>query len=221
MPPFYQKRRPEAPGHLESDSRILLLLCVFIAAALLFAADQARAADQVLLETRPVLETGRFYRIGVPADVPWTDIRFDVKAGQRIAFQARGGISLQQGNPGGYCGPDGLGFSTVQQPLSDTNFGALIGKVVLLISVEVDEETGEETRSEIIEYFYIGSEQSVEMPIDGSLFLGINELVVADNSGVLSVQFELIERGPGLTSCVSLPAFPAGFPGTGCRTGLS
>jgi hypothetical protein len=145
--------------------------------------------------TRPVLETGRFYRVGVPADVPWTDTRYDVKAGQRIAFRAQGGISLQQGNPRGYCGPDGLGFSTVQQPLPDTNFGALIGKVILLISVEVDEETGEETRNELIEYFYIGSDQTVEIPLDGSLFLGINELVVEDNSGVLSVQFELIERG--------------------------
>jgi len=168
---------------------------VLFAAALVFHADQAGAADQELQETRPVLETGRFYRIGVPADVHWTDTRFDVKAGQMITFQAQGGVSLQQGNPRGYCGPDGLGFSTIQQPLPDTNFGALIGKVVLLISIEVDEETEEETRNEIIEYFYIGSEQSVEMPIDGSLFLGINELVVEDNSGVLSVQFELIERG--------------------------
>jgi hypothetical protein len=100
MPPFCQKRRPEAPGHLESDSRILLLLWVFMAAALLITANRARAEGQELLETRPVLETGRFYRIGVPSDVPWTDTRFDVKAGQRITFQARGGISLQQGNPG-------------------------------------------------------------------------------------------------------------------------
>ena len=58
----------------------------------------------------------------------------------------------------------------------------------------MDEETGEETRNEIVEFFYIGSEQSVEMPIDGSLYLGINELVTDDNSGVLSVQFELEER---------------------------
>ena len=151
-------------------------------------------SPQQLLETRPVLETGRFYRIGVPAEVPWTDTRFDVTSGQRIRFQARGGISLQQGNPSGFCGPDGLTFSTGQQPLPETNYGALIGKIVRLISVEIDEETGEETRNEIVEYFYIGSRETVEMPIDGSLFLGINELVVQDNSGALSVEFELVDR---------------------------
>ena len=202
MPPINQKFRPEAPCHLGFDSRKLPLLSIFFAVALLFPADRAGAADQELQETRPVLETGRFYRIGVPADVHWTDTRLDVTAGQRIVFQAQGGISLQQGNPRGYCGPDGLGFSTVQQPIPETNFGALIGRVVLLISVDVDEETGEETRNEIIEYFYIGSEQSVEMPIAGSLYLGINELVVEDNSGVLSVQYELIERGRPATSAV-------------------
>lgn len=173
---------------------ILIHCYVFLAAALSFTSGQTEVTEQILQETRPVLETGRFYRIGVPADAAWTDTRFDVKADQRITFQAQGGISLQQGNPGGYCGPDGLGFSTVQQPIPDTNFGALIGKVVLLISIDVDEETGEETRNEIVEFFYIGSEQSVEMPIDGSLYLGINELVTDDNSGVLSVQFELEER---------------------------
>jgi hypothetical protein len=151
--------------------------------------------SQRLVATRPVLEAGRFYRIGVPAEVPWTDTRYDVSAGQRIRFKARGGISLQQGNPSGFCGPDGLTFSTAQQPLPETNYGSLIGKVVRLISVEIDEETGEETRNEIVEYFYIGSEQTVVMPIDGSLYLGINELVVQDNSGALSVEFErVVER---------------------------
>ncbi len=174
--------------------RILMHRFIFLAAALSFTSGQAELTGQILQETRPVLGTDRFYRIGVPADTAWTDTRFDVKAAQRITFRAQGGISLQQGNPGGYCGPDGLGFSTVQQPIPDTNFGALIGKVVLLISIDVDEETGEETRNEIVEFFYIGSEQSVEMPIDGSLYLGINELVTDDNSGVLSVQFELEER---------------------------
>lgn len=174
--------------------RILMHCLIFLAAALSFTSGQAELTGQILQETRPVLGTDRFYRIGVPADAAWTDTRFDVKAAQRITFRAQGGISLQQGNPGGYCGPDGLGFSTVQQPIPDTNFGALIGKVVLLISIDVDEETGEETRNEIVEFFYIGSEQSVEMPIDGSLYLGINELVTDDNSGVLSVQFELEER---------------------------
>ncbi len=140
---------------------------------------------------RPILESDRFYRVEVAANSAWTDTGFDVKAGQLVRFSARGGITLQQGNPRGYCGAEGLEFSTAQQPLSDANFGALIGKIVLLISVEVDEETGEEIRNEIVEIFDIGSRRSVEMPIDGNLFLGINELVVEDNSGSLTVEFEL------------------------------
>ena len=53
---------------------------------------------------------------------------------------------------------------------------------------EIDEETGEEIRHEIIEKFYIGSADQVRMPISGRLFLGINENVVGDNSG----EFEVI-----------------------------
>ncbi len=159
-----------------------------------------KSGAQRLGETRPVLESGRFYRIGIPANVAWTDTRYDVKAGQQIRFSGKGGISLQQGNPSGYCGPEGLGFSTVQQPLPDTNYGALVGRVIRLISIEVDEETGEETRNEIIETFYIGAQNTVRMPIDGKLFLGINELVVADNSGTFSVEYELLDR--------NAPSFP-------------
>ena len=71
----------------------------------------------------------------------------------------------------------------------------MIGKVILLISVEVDEETGEEIRNEIVEIFNIGAQRLVAMPIDGNLLLGINELVVEDNGGSLLVEFDL-ERRP-------------------------
>ncbi len=184
--------------YFDGFSRVAKALVLCILPALLCGWSSLGGRGQELAETRPVLETGRFYRIGVPANMAWTDTRYDVQSGQWIRFTASGGFSLQQGNPRGYCGPDGLGFSTVQQPLPDTNFGALIGRVVRLISIEVDEETGEETRNEIIEYFYIGAQNSVEMPIDGKLFLGINELVVDDNSGTLSVEYELQEKRPEL-----------------------
>lgn len=180
-------------------SHIAKILVLGILPVLLCMGSMLGGGDQRLGETRPVLETGRFYRIGIPANVAWTDTRYDVKAGQRIRFSGNGGISLQQGNPRGYCGPEGLGFSTVPQPIPDTNYGALIGRVIRLISIEVDEGTGEETRNEIIEYFYIGAQNTVEIPIDGGLFLGINELVVADNSGTLSVEYELLERDAYLT----------------------
>jgi len=194
MSTSYLINKAKASSIVTAVLKTLALCCVILSAGLGAVWSQSEGTEQILQETRPVLETGRFYRIGIPGDVSWTDTRFDVKAGQTITFSAQGGISLQQGNPRGYCGPDGLGFSTVQQPVPERNFGALIGKVVLLISIDVDEETGEETRNEIEEFFYIGSEQSVEMPINGNLYLGINELVTDDNSGALSVQFELEEK---------------------------
>lgn len=134
-----------------------------------------------------------FLRVSVLADRDWTDTGLDVKEGQEIYFTATGGISLQKGNPMAYCGPDGYNLKTVQQPLPDSNIGSLIGKVVQLVSVEIDEETGEEIRNEIVETFCIGAEGRITMPIEGRLFLGINENIVGDNSGEFKVIIFLME----------------------------
>ncbi|NIO48134.1 MAG: hypothetical protein GTN73_01650 [Candidatus Aminicenantes bacterium] len=141
------------------------------------------------------LEWKAVSRITVLGSVDWTDTGLEVKEDQEIYFSAQNQISLQRGNPMAWCGPDGMDRKTMQQPISDENIGALIGKVVWLISIEVDEETGEEMRHEIIEKFYIGSANQVRMPISGRLFLGINENVVGDNSG----EFEVI---------IYLPLYP-------------
>jgi len=132
-------------------------------------------------------ERQQAFQVNVLADKDWTDTGLDVTEGQEIYFTATGGISLQRGNPMAYCDPDGYNLKTVQQPIPDRNIGALIGKVVHLISVEIDEETGEEVRNEIVEIFYIGSSRRVEMPLDGRLFLGINENIIGDNSGQFKV----------------------------------
>jgi hypothetical protein len=138
--------------------------------------------------------SGRVFRLTVPSNVPWTDTGYDVEGDQTFSFSASGGISLQEGNPMAYCGPDGYDLKTVQQPIQNENIGALIGKVVLLISIEVDEETGEETRNERVEIFYIGSDRIVSMPISGRLFLGVNENVAEDNSGQFTVDIRLMDR---------------------------
>jgi hypothetical protein len=138
--------------------------------------------------------SGRVYRLTVPSNVLWTDTGFDVEGDQTLSFSASGGISLQVGNPMAYCGPDGYDLKTVQQPVQDKNIGALIGKVVLLISIEVDEETGEETRNEMVEIFHIGSNQIVSMPISGRFFLGVNENVAEDNSGQFTVDILLMDQ---------------------------
>jgi hypothetical protein len=137
---------------------------------------------------------GRVFRLSVPSNVQWTDTGYDVEGDKALSFSASGGISLQVGNPMAYCGPDGYDLKTVQQPIQNENIGALIGKVVLLISIEVDEETGEETRNEMVEIFHIGSDRIVSMPISGRLFLGVNENVAEDNSGQFTVDIRLIDR---------------------------
>jgi hypothetical protein len=135
------------------------------------------------------LDTGGQARleISVMSGVGWTDAGLDVFQGQEVYFRARGQISLQRGNPVTYCGPDGYNYQSTQQPLRDKNIGALIGKVYLLISVEVDEKTGEEVRNELEELFYIGSANRIVMPMTGRLFLGVNENLVADNEGTFTV----------------------------------
>ena len=134
-----------------------------------------------------VSEWETVYRVTVLGNVDWTDTGIEVEEDQEIYFTASKQISLQKGNPMAWCGPDGMDLKTMQQPLSDKNIGALIGKVVWLISIEIDEETDEEIRHEITEMFYIGSVNKARMPISGRLFLGVNENVVGDNSGEYEV----------------------------------
>jgi len=136
---------------------------------------------------RPVSPRQARLEVVVPGTVAWTDTGLDVVEGQEVFFRASGQISLQRGNPVTYCGPDGYNYLSTQQPLKDRNIGALIGKVYLLISVEVDEETGEEIRNEMEEVFFVGSASKVAMPLSGRLFLGINENLVVDNEGVFTV----------------------------------
>jgi len=121
--------------------------------------------------------------MSVPSVRTWTDTGLDVEPGEEYLIKGTGGISLQRGNPTAFCGPDGYDLRTAQQPLLDKNIGALVGRVVQLLSIETDPETKKEFRHELIEVFFIGAESRVLIPIRGRLFLGINENVAGDNSG--------------------------------------
>jgi len=125
--------------------------------------------------------------IVIPGNAAWTDTGIEVVQGQEISFEAAGKISLQKGNPQADCGPEGYDLRTVQQPLSDRNLGALIGKVVIAVTVIKDPDTGKERTEEAAELFHIGAGCRVAMPAKGRLFLGINELVVGDNAGEFTV----------------------------------
>lgn len=120
--------------------------------------------------------------VTVPAS-GWLDTRLDLEQGRVYRFRAEGRISLQKGNPVAGCGPEGLDIRTQQQPLLGRNLGCLVAKVAQLISVRVDEETGEETRDEIVRLFAIGPEAEVTAPLSGRLYLGPNENVISDNDG--------------------------------------
>jgi hypothetical protein len=127
-------------------------------------------------------------RLTIPANIPWTDTGFDVSEGEEFHFRVSGNVSLQKGNPMAFCGPEGLNVKTVQQPIQDRNLGALIARVAQLVSITKDEETGEETRNEIVKFVYIGPEGTVRMPLAGRLSLGLNENVVGDNAGEFTVE---------------------------------
>jgi hypothetical protein len=142
----------------------------------------------------PILGIQTGLEVSVMSQVDWTDTGLDVVEGQEFIFRAVGQISLQKGNPVTYCGPDGYNYQSLQQPLQDQNIGSLIGKVYFLISVEVDEETGEEIRNEREEIFYIGSFSRITIPMDGRLYLGINENLVVDNDGVFHVLIYTYEQ---------------------------
>jgi hypothetical protein len=126
-------------------------------------------------------------QIEVQASAGWIDTGLEVKEGEKYEIVATGTISCQQGNPVADCGPDGLDLQTVQQPLTGQNLGALVGKVVKVLSIRKDSETGEEIRDEVTKVFFIGSHSRIEITLEGKLYLGVNDSVYADNSGHFTV----------------------------------
>jgi len=165
---------------------IILLLVLFFFS---FISGKSLCADAISGQERLIRgrETSSVRNVTVMSSEGWADAGTEVYEGEVLLFKAEGVISLQEGNPIAYCGPEGYDLQTVQQPMRDRNIGALIGKIVRLLSIEVDEETGEEIRHEQVEYFYIGKERKVTMPLTGHLYLGINETVYGDNSGAFRV----------------------------------
>lgn len=139
---------------------------------------------------------GEFVKeVVVPGSVSWTDTGLDVEQGDEFLIRAVGGISLQRGNPTAYCGPDGYNMQTMQQPLPGKNIGALVARVLRLISIDKDPVTKKETRNELVEVFFVGSESRVLIPISGRLYLGPNDNVVGDNSGQFRASIYRLKKG--------------------------
>jgi len=133
--------------------------------------------------------------IAVPAQIAWTDTGIEVEEGDEFFFEASGKISLQAGNPEGFCGPEGLDLKTFQQPLVEERLGMLLGKVARFISTEIDPQTKEVRKIEEVRLFPLGRSRQITMPISGRLYLGINENVVEDNNGEFLVVIKKLSRG--------------------------
>lgn len=176
----------------------LFLFCFFPFLLLKASSAGSASEDGVFIQEReektPGEEWETFFEIYVQADAARTDTGLEVREGQEIYFEATGQISLQKGNPLPFCGPDGYTLQTMQQPFPEKNIGALIGEVVWQVSIERDEKSKEETRHEIIEKFYIGSQSIVQMPLTGRLYMTVNENLVGDNSGEFGVKIYLKKK---------------------------
>jgi hypothetical protein len=116
--------------------------------------------------------------INVPGTSRGTDTGIDVRSGDQLTFTATGTV-----NPGGRTGnvgPQGgrssvLGAILGTRPVPSAGPGALIGYV----------RTPDGQQSEP---FLIGSQLTFSAPVDGRLFLAINDDDYSDNSGSFSVR---------------------------------
>ncbi|MEO7674665.1 MAG: LecA/PA-IL family lectin, partial [Pyrinomonadaceae bacterium] len=103
----------------------------------------------------------------------WTNSGWVVKKGQKIRIIGSGTISLGKGNS---IGPSGsYDLSDNSKLLKSVPTGALIAVI------------GDDNN----EFIYIGSERTFTAARDGTLFLGVNEGNLNDNSGSFDVRIEI------------------------------
>lgn len=107
----------------------------------------------------------------------WTNSGWVVKKGQRIRISGSGEVSIGSGRK---TGPSGLyDVEDGEKLLKSVPTGALIAVI------------GDDNN----EFIYIGSEREFTAARDGTLFLGLNEGNLNDNSGSFSVKVEISPDG--------------------------
>jgi hypothetical protein len=108
----------------------------------------------------------------VPANVAWTITRIRVIAGQRLQFEATGEVRLSFDSIDTSTAGGAKTFRISKDgPLPGVPVGALIGRINSGTPFPIGE-----------------SRQPIRMPETGTLFLGVNDDHVADNSGNLVVK---------------------------------
>jgi hypothetical protein len=116
--------------------------------------------------------------IDVPGTSRGTDTGIDVRSGDQISFTATGVVVA--GQRAGQVGPEGgrssgLGSIIGTRPVPTAGVGALIGYIRTL--------DGQNSQP-----FFVGSQLTFNVPVDGRLYLAINDDNYNDNSGSFSVR---------------------------------
>jgi molecular chaperone DnaK len=125
--------------------------------------------------------------VAIPSTQLWTDTHVACRTGDVLDISATGTVLHDKNSPASAVDPDGLtdpGYHQYNVPgLPDANTVALIGSI--------DQEQP---------YFVVGTGTTYECPGDGSLFLGINDVGVENNSGEFTATITPSSEGSGGTS---------------------
>jgi hypothetical protein len=127
----------------------------------------------------PETESGTRERIiAVQGNSRGADTGIDVRAGDQVTFTATG--TIVAGQRAGEVGPEGrrsTGFGAIigTRPVPSAGVGALIGYIRTL--------DGQASQP-----FFIGTQLTLNVPVDGRLFLLVNDDNYNDNSGSFSVR---------------------------------
>jgi hypothetical protein len=118
--------------------------------------------------------------IDVPANLQrGVDTGIDLRTGDQVQFTATGNITA--GRRAGVVSPDGgrastaAAFGAGTYPVPTAGVGALIAYIRL-------------TNGQLSQPFLVGSQQTITLPVDGRLFLLVNDDNYADNSGSFNVR---------------------------------
>ena len=122
--------------------------------------------------------TPRDVIIDVPGNSRATDTGIDLRSGDQITFTASG--TVVAGQRAGSVGPEGgrtSGFGAIigTRPVPNAGVGALIGYIRT-----IDGQTSQA--------FFVGSQLTLTVPVDGRLYLAINDDNYNDNSGSFNVR---------------------------------
>ena len=134
--------------------------------------------------------------LDVPGNSQGTDTGIDLRTGDSVTITATG--SVIAGRRAGAVSPNGgrVGFGSIAgtYPVAGAGVGALIGYIRL--------PNGQSTQA-----FVVGSQQTLTTPVDGRLFLLINDDNYSDNSGSFNVR---IIYTPSSTASTNFPSNSTG-----------